>query len=756
MLKKIIKRDGREEDVIPSKVNGWGEWASQNLEGRVDWGSIVLYATSTLPEIATSEQLQNRLIDVSREQGNWAANKMAGKLYSAQINKKIHPEGHPSIQALHRQLADIGMMRPLAYTDEEYAIAESLIDHRLDQNATYFELHQVREKYSIKNRVTGQEYETQQFVYMRMAMALAEDQPAERRMHDLERWYTFFSRKKLNAPTPNYLNLGTHLRGYASCCLYATNDSAPSLAIGDHIAYTMTYMSAGIGGNVDTRSMGDPIRGGAIRHQGKLPYFRSLSGAIKANLQNGRGGACTTYFGAFDPEAHFINMMKNPRTPADKQIRDIDFAILTNKFFARKVARNEQVFVFNSFTAPELHAAFYSGDAGRFEKLYAKFEADESFKKKYISAREMILQAWNQAFETGRHYAGWIDEMNRHTPFKDVIRSSNLCTEVMLPTEAYDNMMDLYSTEDHGRGEVGLCSLAGAIVSNIESDEEYAEVCYYGLLMIDKCIHQAEYALPHIGFTAKQRLSAGVGITGLAHHMAKKGLKYDTQEGKNEFHRLAETHAYHLINASLKLGQELGNAPWMHKTKWPEGWLPIDTYAKQVDGVVKPVYERDWEALRAAIIANGGIRNSVTTAHMPTESSSKASGAPNSLYPVRELAMLKTDENVIIDWAAPDGDILGDKYQLAWDIATEDMVDMYAIFQKFTDQGISADFYRRIIDDDVVTSDEMLSNYIYMTKMGLKTRYYQNSQTSKGSDLQTVNVGNDGITGGCASGACSL
>jgi len=48
--------------------------------------------------------------------------------------------------------------------------------------------------------------------------------------------------------------------------------------------------------------------------------------------------------------------------------------------------------------------------------------------------------------------------------------------------------------------------------------------------------------------------------------------------------------------------------------------LPIDTYNKNVDSVVENELQYDWEELRREIISNGGIRNSVTTAHMPSES----------------------------------------------------------------------------------------------------------------------------------------
>lgn len=749
MIKTIIKRNGTKEEFVPSKINKWGEWAAKTVGQYVDWPSVVLQTVSTLPEECTSEMLQERLIKTCLDNNSWSYNRMAGRLYAALLNKNLYNDKPPTVKELHATLQATGLMVELDYTDEEYQEVERLINHKLDFKASHYELHHIRTKYAIKNRVTGQEYESQQFVYMRMAMALAEDQPAHRRMYDLTKWYEHFSQKRINAPTPNYVNLGTKLRGYASCCVYTTEDDAFSLSIGDHIAYIMTCMSAGIGSHVNTRSIGDPVRGGAILHQGRLPYYRSLVGAVKANLQNGRGGAATTHYHAYDPEVEVISKLKNPMSTEDKKIRGMDYSFGSNKFFAKKAAKQQKVFTFNSFTAPDLYAALYSNDSNLFEELYTKYENDPLFPKTYIDAREVLLTSLNEAYETGRSYLHFPDEMNRHTPFKEPIYSSNLCQEIAIVSKGYTDMRDLYSTEDHGRGEVGLCSLAGVVVSNIESDEQYEEVAYYSLLMIDKCIHMSDYALPHIGVTAKARLSAGVGILGMAHYMAKNKVSYSSQEGKDLAHELNESHMYFLIKASLQLSKELGVAPWMHKTKWADGWMPIDTYNKNVDSVVTVGNKRDWEALRAEVIANKGIRNSVLVAHMPTESSSKASGTTNGLYPVRDLTLLKGDNSVLTYWAAPEGEKLAKYYDIAWDIPTKDMIDFYAIAQKFTDQGISADLYRKIIGDEVVTSSEMLRDYFYMVKMGMKTRYYLNSKTSEGTELNSDDSG-------CVGGGCTL
>jgi ribonucleoside-diphosphate reductase alpha chain len=313
-------------------------------------------------------------------------------------------------------------------------------------------------------------------------------------------------------------------------------------------------------------------------------------------------------------------------------------------------------------------------------------------------------------------------------------------------------MTDLYSSEDHGRGEVSTCSLAAISVCNIDTDEEYEEATYYALKMIDKCIHLSDYPLPHMAVTVKSRLNAGVGMIGLATCLARAGYTYSSKEGKQLIHDLAERHAYFVIKSSLRLGKELGNAPWINRTKWPSGWLPIDTYKKTVDQIIPSNYKYDWESLRKEIIDNGGIRNSSLMTHMPTESSSKASGVPNGVYPIRGSSLKKKDGSNVIDWCATDSDLLEGKYDIAWNIPTKDMIECYAIIQKFTDQAISADFYRDRSSNLDITDEEMISDYLHMVKFGMKTRYYQNSLTSNQEEV----LNETEFKAGCDSGACSL
>ncbi len=1151
MIDTIIKCNGLHENFLAPKLARWTEYGADDLPVPVDWASIMLDVVNEAPRVLTSQDLQQRLIDRTLKGESWSHYLMAGKLLAPLLHKKVFGGQMPTVEELHKKLIGLGYMVKLNYSEAEYAQVERFIDHNKDKTYPHFRLEYIFKKYGLQNRVTKTNYETPQFTYMRMAMAIAEDQPRSRRMHDVERLYTFLSGGRINAPTPNFVNLGTPLNGYASCCIYTNSDDVRSIGIGLHIAYTMTYMSAGCGTHLNTRSIGDPVRNGMIEHQGKLPYIRATKEMVGANLQNGRGGADTLTWQAFDPEGETLVALQNPMSVDTKKIRGIDYSMTVCKFLARFAARKEKLFRFNCFTAPDLYDALYSGNEALFEELYHKYEADPLFIKDYFNAREQVLLALNEAYETGRYYLTWADEMNRHTPFYDPIYASNLCVapetqiltdkgyveiqtvagtkqniwngqewsevdvvktgenqklitvftdaghhldctpyhkfyvvdgygltprevrahelkvgdklikfdmpvvdgtqqldkayvngfysgdgceapqgqriylygdkraliqefvsgeawqhqpdhnriymhfndlqqkyfvpgsdftigsrlewlagiadadgciyrnngnqqlvlvstefrflrdiqrmldtlgvvakvkhvqkaglyelpanngtgdkalydckeawrliitsgdlqnlldlginfrrlnvekhtpqrdarkfikvnavvdagrvddtycftepkrhmgifngiltgqcqEIMLPQRAYEHMMDLYANKSVGfikfvddqgltieleavwkvwvnnRGarkciaavelnpgemfslsedkapdrrvveilerkyepEVAMCNIGAIVPAVIESDEEYAEVAYYTLLMIDVCIHKAAYELPHIGFTSKARMNAGVGIMGLATYMAMNGYRYDDEEGKNALHRLFETHLYHLMNASIKLGEERGNAEWMHRTKYPEGYLPFDTAAKAVDTIHSQPLLRDWAPIRAKLIENKGMRFSCVVSHMPGESSSKASGQPNSLYPVRELVHTKTDNGIKSRFAAPMGDVWGDRYQIAWDLHWKDQVDLYALAQKFNDQGISADYWRRLPEGETVGSTEMLEHFFYMTKMGKKSRYYQNTLTSKkkrlddGSEAYVEIYNTDGEEAAdCGAGGCKM
>lgn len=989
MLQNLIKYNGQTEPYIAAKAEGWGKWAAVNLNTRVDWSKCIELARECLPETATTRQFMMALIDQLIAIRSWPAYLMAGRLYSSVQNKDIHGKTIPTIKELHTKLIGKGLMVDMGYTDAEYAVLESHINHNNDHNYPEFSLQQLRGKYSITNRVEKKQYETPQFIYMRMAMELKSRDTSVHRIVDVLEYYRVFSAKELSQPTPAYLFFGTKHRGFAPCCLYTATDTIESLDAANSIAFKMTANSAGLGNNIMTRSLGEPIRGGMTEHCGRVGYLRAQAHNTTANVQAGRGGAMTAYFSGFDPEASTIVQLRNPLAPIDKQLREIHYNMMTNAWFAEKVANGEDIFTFNIFSAPDLNALFYSGDIEAFIALYEKYEADDSFKKNYVSARQLIAYSFSEAFSTGTAYLSWADEMNRHTPFKETIHCSNLCVvgetkiltrqgykqissvcgesvevwngqewsmvevvqtgtdqevltvhtsigksltctpyhkfyvysgagsdvveirasdlkagmrlidanlpvvegfddgdehgygiavpeglgsvasrvaflnryltpaaaeyclsnmrklrvettheeacalvelietlgvnaivqkgkntsyviicqtelkrlsvlgldcqalgvefasgnfksvsvsvesvvrsntksdtycftepkrgmgvfnglltgqcaEITQPTIAYESAKWLYVAEDHGKGEISMCNLAAIPVDRVSltDDNAYFRRCYLALKSIDHAILESNYPFPHLELTAKSRMNAAVGMMGLATLMARQGIKYSTEEGKKFAHRVAERHMYWLIKASIAISKERGLAPWIHKTKWPEGWTPLETYNRNVDEIADFENQYDWAALSQEIIDNGGIAHSSLCGYMPGESSSKGLGSSNSIYAIRSLVIGKSDGDARLNWAAPDGDILGDAYELCWDIPTIDMIQFYAVFQKWTDQAISADLYRRFAIGEVsIHEDEYINDYLAMTHYGLKTRYYTVTQRPKIKPVDAV------------------
>ena len=919
MIKFVRKRDGSIQPLQPAKINKWVLWAGAKVKDRVSWSAIVQQAFEVMEkanpttDTVDTAYIQKTLIEtlINPINNSWPSQVMAGALYAATVRKERFQELIPTCKAFYTKMAKIGLMRVLDYSEDDWSTIESFIQHQRDFNQPYAQVYHVSNRYSLRNDVTGVCYETPQFTFMRMALALAENLPAQfmrdNRLWYVKKWYDKFSLSSINAPSPNYQNLGTNNYGFASCCLWYAEDTLPSIQAVLNVAFTMTAQSAGLGGMMDTRSLKDPIRNGAVSHGGKMPYISALGKISVANKQGARGGSVTNYYTCFDPEAQDILRLQNPRVSTGLYSnRDLNQAMMLNRFMLEKALANEDVFVFNSFTAPELHRAFFSDDYNRFKTLYEELERDPKFVKKYISARKLLVLEETEANETATNFVLFSDLVNWHTPHKDIIHTSNLCvapgtlvltkemghvaiaelqdcwvevwnghewslvyvqetspeenliqvsvkdrlseevtnvvctayhkfylqedtsksvpaitlqagqlletytspegrifsyevtsvedlgitsrvlcfkeekrgkavfngvltgqcTEVLQPTSGYESIFDLDREDDDVKGEVSMCSLSAKNVSEDDTDEEYLESVYFALLMIDQCIHMSAYPFKHIGYTAKKRLNAGVGIIGLANHMAQKGLKYSTPEGKAEIHRVCERHAYMVTKASLQLGRELGNAPWMHKTKWPEGWLYIDTYSKFIDTITPPVYHYDWEELRGEIIENKGIRNSSLINHPPTETSSKASpGLANCEYPVRQLVMNKSDASRILEWAVRDGDILD--YETAYQVPMIDWYDCMGISQKFTDQAASFDIFEDRSDPTKdLTTSHLLNRLVWQYQRGIKTRYYVNSELPREVIPSTVTFDVsptlpetyiiEESSRGCDSGSCTL
>lgn len=515
---------------------------------------------------------------------------------------------------------------------------------------------------------------------------------------------------------------------------------------------------------------------------------------------NSRGGALTTYIPVIDPQILTILKARNPTTVTELRVDEIDYSFTFPEKFWHAIAKNEDWMLISIMHAPDLYQAMYSDDPTKFEELFNKYKADDSIPKTILKAREIADVALPEQYETGRLYHMNLTEANRHTPFKvdiDPLYTSNLCLEIVLPHKPFNSVLDLYDPLSSTylyiklacrkdeivikeqdeinlalrelnaaktyqgmdaeyfvyKNEIALCNIGAINLGRDYTDYEYETRCYHMLKIINYVINNSKYAFPNVEYTAKARMSAGVGMSNLAHEMARKLKFYSAQSGKKYIHFLAERHYYCMVKASLRISKEEGKvADWMYKTKWADEtpWLPIDTYNREVDNIVSVDYAYDWEQLRKEIKENGGLYHSTLTAYMPCESSAQKAYTTNSVYPVRKLVLVKTDGTKKNIFIAPEVEELDVYYELAFTIPKQDLADVYAIIQKFNDQSISADFYRDFTQPETkqIGKKELYSDFIYKNKVGLKTQYYTNSKTQEEEEDQTKQA--------CGSGGCTL
>ena len=187
------------------------------------------------------------------------------------------------------------------------------------------------------------------------------------------------------------------------------------------------------------------------------------------------------------------------------------------------------------------------------------------------------------------------------------------CMEITLPT------IPLQHIDNDGPQEIATCILSALNVGKIKSDEELEELCDLAVRGLEELIDYQDYPVKAAENFTKRRRSLGVGYIGLAHYLAKLGFNYDSQEAWDAVHGLSESFQYFLLKSSLQIAKEKGPCQYFNRTKYAHGILPIDTYKKDVDELVTPNLQHDWETLREDIKLYG-IRHSTLSAQMPSES----------------------------------------------------------------------------------------------------------------------------------------
>jgi ribonucleoside-diphosphate reductase alpha chain len=729
----VIKRGVRgKEPLNIEKIHEMVEYACEDITG-VSSSQIEMNSGLQFYDGMSTDEIQQILIKsaadlISLDTPNYTFTASRLLLYSLrkQVMGKLwdHPHIYKHVEkCIEKGVYDKDILN--WYEKKDFDRMENWLNHERDYTFTYAGLRQVIDKYLVQDRSNGEIFETPQFMYMIISATLFAKYPKETRMTYVKKYYDAISTFKINIPTPVMSGVRTPIKQYASCVLVDVADTLPSIFSSDMAIGSYVAQRAGIGINAGRiRGINSRIRGGEVQHTGVIPFLKKFEATVKCCTQNGvRGGSATVHFPIWHQEIEDIIVLKNNKGSEDNRVRKLDYSIQLSKLFYERFINDEEITLLSPHEVPELYEAWGSPE---FDKLYETAERKTSIKRKKIKAQQLIFDILKERAETGRIYIMNIDHCNTHSSFKDLIKMSNLCQEITLPTDPIHHI--------DGKGEIALCILSAINVGLINKRDELEPLCDLAVRSLDEIIDHQTYPVRAAEISTKARRSLGVGYIGLAHYLAKKGYKYDQKLAWRQVDKLTEAFQFYLLKASNQVAKEKGKCEYFNRTKYSDGILPIDTYKKEVDEIVNNrAFTYDWEWLRKEIKEHG-LRHSTLSAQMPSESSSVVSNATNGIEPPRDYLSVKKSKKGPLKQIVPDYKRLKNNYTLLWDMkSNEGYINIVAVMQKYFDQAISGNwsYNPENYEDNQVPVSEMANDLLTTYKYGWKTSYYQNTYDAK-------------------------
>jgi ribonucleoside-diphosphate reductase alpha chain len=770
----VLKRNGKKEPLDFQKIHKVLEWATEGLSN-VSYSTIELKARIQFSDGISTADIHSILAKTTADlitEDNPNYQFVASRLRLFALRKEVFNKFNPPHILKHVEFMtkDDKYTKELLewYSEEEFDEMNNFINHQRDFLLSWAAVKQMEGKYLRKDRVSGQIFETPQFLYMLIAATIFNDYPKKKRMSYVKKYYDAISTFEISLPTPIMAGLRTPVKQFSSCVLIEVEDSLPSINAGSNSIISYISKKAGIGVNAGAlRGIGSTIRGGEAYHTGVIPFYRLFQSAVKSCSQGGvRGGAATLYVPLWHYEIMEIMVLKNNKGTDDNRVRHLDYGIQFNGFLYQRLIDGKNISLFSPSEAPGLYDAFFA-DQKEFGRLYEMYENDPSVRRKTVSALEVFERYILERQATGRMYFQNVDHCNEFGPFKPEvapIKQSNLCLEIALPTKP---LKDASGEE----GEIALCTLSAFNLGKLpdfdfNNKEETKEALskFEGLAdlavrALDAILTYQEYPVPAAYRSTMLYRPLGIGVVNYAYLLAKHGVSYSERktivkdENGNEkevciqpaiklTNQVMEAIQYYSMKASVNLAKEKGACEGFANTKLSEGSLPIDRYKKEVDELLEAndanFYLQNWEQLRADLLKYG-MRNATVTAFMPSETSSQISNATNGIEPPRALVSIKASKDGILKQVVPgvEDPSIRYNYELLWDQENPiGYIKLVAVMQKYVDQAISGNtaYNPNFFEGNKFSTQKLIRDMLTAYKYGWKTGYYFNTNDQSEND----------------------
>jgi len=744
----VVKRSGRRE---PLALEKWQAQVAKVCAGIADVSQSMIEIKAQLHfyDGITTKEIDGitlraivDLIDVESnpDVGHTNYQYVAGKQRLSMLRKDVYGSyDPPHLYEIVKTNVATGLYTPELlewYSEDDWNRMNDMIDHAKDESYSYAAVEQLIEKYLVKNRSTGQTYETPQVRYMvAAATVFHREEPNTARMRYIKEYYTAASDGLFTLATPVLAGLGTPTKQFSSCVLIRSDDDLDSIFASGEMMAKYASKRAGIGLEIGRlRPLGSPIRGGEIMHTGMIPFLKKWFGDLRSCSQGGiRNASATVFYPIWHLQFDDLIVLKNNQGTEETRVRHMDYGVVLSAFFWRRFKNKENITFFDPNQVPDLYEAFYS-NTELFEELYVKYEKDSTLRKKTMNAEDVFKSGiLKERTDTGRIYLVFIDNVMNQGPFNPeyhTIYQSNLCCEILLPTKPFKRL-------DDDTGRIALCTLGSINWGAFRHPEDMRRACRILQRSLCNILDYQDFLSIQSQLSNDEIQPLGIGITNLAYWHAKRGLEYGEKDALSEVKSWMEHQAYYLTEATVELAKERGRCRDSDKTRYGQGVFPWELRAKGVNELTDftPDPALDWNTLRGNMRAYG-VRNATLMAVAPVESSSVVINSTNGIEMPMSLISVKESKAGSLTQVVPEYHRLKNKYQLMW--AQKDCVGYLktaAVLAAYIDQSISTNtFYNPAhFADRKVPTTLIAKNLMQAHHWGIKTFYYSliNKQGAK-------------------------
>ena len=616
------------------------------------------------------------------------------------------------------------------YSEEEINESATFIDPERNKLLNYSGLDLLLKRYVIKN-YSGKVIERVQEMFLGIALHLAMPEKEDRLMW-VRRIYDLLSKLEVTMATPTLSNSRKPSHQLSSCFIDTVPDSLDGIYRSLDNFSQVSKFGGGMGmyfGKV--RATGGNIRGFKGVAGGVIRWMRLVHDTAVAVDQLGmRQGAVAVYLDVWHKDLpEFLQLRTNngdDRMKAHDIFPAICYPDLFWKMAEEDMNQNWSLFCPNEIMRIKGYC-LEDCYGEEWERKYLDCVNDQRLSRRVISIKDIVRLVLRSAVETGTPFTFNRDTVNRANPnaHKGMIYCSNLCTEIAQNMAPIETVSKEVETKDGDTvvvtttrpGEFVVCNLASLSLGRLplEDEEKMKEKVATVVRALDNVINLNFYPVPYAQLTNQRYRSIGLGISGYHHALAKRRIKWESEEHLEFMDKVFETINRAAILASSNLAKEKGSYQFFEGSDWQTG-----TYFDK-----RGYDSAEWQDVRKTV-ALQGMRNAYLLAVAPTSSTSIIAGTTAGLDPIMKRFFLEEKKGSMLPRVAPE---LSDEtywmYKSAYLINQKWSVRASGVRQRHIDQAQSMNLY---ITNDF-TMRQILDLYLLAWKEGVKTIYYVRSKS---------------------------